>query len=83
MIKILFFAQLVDHAEQDSIELEYSNDMTTREVVKLLEPKLPKKLIDTLRFDAVMLSINQVFASWDDTLQDGDEIAFLPPFSGG
>ena len=83
MIKILFFAQLVDQAGQDSIELEYSKGMTTREAVNLLEPKLPKKLIDALRFDAVMLSINQVFASWDEPLQDDDEIAFLPPFSGG
>lgn len=83
MIKILFFAQLADHAEQDSIELEYSGNMTTREAVNLLEPKVPQKLIELLRFDAVMLSINQEFASWDDPLKDGDEIAFLPPFSGG
>lgn len=83
MIKFLFFAQLADHAEQDSIELEFSNGMTARVAVDFLELKLPKKLIDTLRFDAAMLSVNQVIASWDDPLKDGDEVAFLPPFSGG
>ena len=83
MIKFLFFAQLADHAEQDSVELEFSNGVTTRDAVDLLEPKLPKKLIDALRFDAAMLSVNQAIAGWDDPLKDGDEVAFLPPFSGG
>jgi molybdopterin converting factor small subunit len=44
---------------------------------------MPKELIDSLRFDAVMLSVNQVMADWDHVLNDGDELAFLPPFSGG
>jgi sulfur-carrier protein len=31
----------------------------------------------------VRVAINQQFASWDAPLADGDELAFLPPISGG
>jgi len=31
----------------------------------------------------VRVAINQQFASWDTTLSGGDELAFLPPISGG
>jgi molybdopterin converting factor small subunit len=29
------------------------------------------------------VAINQQFASWDTPLTSGDELAFLPPISGG
>jgi molybdopterin converting factor small subunit len=29
------------------------------------------------------VAINQQFASWDALLNSGDELAFLPPISGG
>ena len=31
----------------------------------------------------IRVAINQEFASWDAALQAGDELAFLPPISGG
>lgn len=31
----------------------------------------------------VRVAINQQFAAWDAPLQAGDELAFLPPISGG
>ena len=31
----------------------------------------------------IRVAINQQFASWDAALQAGDELAFLPPISGG
>lgn len=31
----------------------------------------------------VRVAINQQFASWDTPLSGGDELAFLPPISGG
>jgi len=31
----------------------------------------------------VRVAINQQFATWDSSLAAGDELAFLPPISGG
>ncbi|MFT7527863.1 MAG: molybdopterin synthase sulfur carrier subunit [Arenicella sp.] len=83
MIKLLFFAQLADQAGKEFHNLEFEEGISSREVVNRLEASMPKELIDSLRFDAVMLSVNQVMADWDHVLNDGDEVAFLPPFSGG
>jgi molybdopterin converting factor small subunit len=33
--------------------------------------------------DGVRVAINQAFAAADTPLADGDELAFLPPISGG
>ena len=83
MIKLMFFAQLADQAGKEVHALDYEEGINSREVVNRLQSSMPKELIDSLRFDAVMLSVNQVMADWDQVLNDGDEVAFLPPFSGG
>lgn len=33
--------------------------------------------------DRIRVAVNGAFASFDSALRDGDEIAFLPPVSGG
>lgn len=83
MIRVLFFAQLADYAQRDGSSVDYQAGLTPRAVVDALAADMPAELIEALRFDANMLSVNQVFAGWDDPLSDGDEVAFLPPFSGG
>ena len=38
---------------------------------------------DIIRDKKVMISVNQEMADSDTIIHDGDEVAFLPPFSGG
>ena len=33
--------------------------------------------------ERVRVAVNGIFARWDHAVADGDEIAFLPPVSGG
>jgi sulfur-carrier protein len=37
----------------------------------------------TLPAERIRVAVNGRFADWDRGLADGDEIAFLPPVSGG
>lgn len=83
MIKFLFFAQLAELAERNSLVIEYQAGQSAREYIRTLSDSLSKPTIDLLSDGATMLSINQKLASWDDELSDGDEIGLLPPFSGG
>ncbi|MDJ0684375.1 MAG: molybdopterin converting factor subunit 1 [Alphaproteobacteria bacterium] len=55
----------------------------------------PTALVDWLRtrgdgyalafsdISAIKVAINQEFASFDDPISDGDEVAFFPPVTGG
>jgi molybdopterin converting factor small subunit len=38
---------------------------------------------ELIREKKVLISVNQEMASVDTIIHDGDEVAFLPPFSGG
>ncbi len=79
----MFFAQLAEQAGIDEIELEFDEGKTPRDYLEPMRSLTTSKVVDTLEQDVVMVSINQIFASWDDELHDGDVVGLLPPFSGG
>jgi molybdopterin synthase sulfur carrier subunit len=83
MIKLLFFAQLAELAEKEALNVEFEPGTTIRGLLDLMSETETDQLIESLRHDVVMVSVNQIIADWDQVLEDGDEVAFLPPFSGG
>ena len=83
MIKVLLFAQLADLAETNALEYDFEQDMTPRSLVKSMVGTAPQALTDVLQHDLVMVAANEVMIDWDKPLEDGDTVAFLPPFSGG
>ncbi|MBX2848584.1 MAG: MoaD/ThiS family protein [Acidiferrobacterales bacterium] len=83
MIKFLFFAQLAEQADRNSLELQYQEGKPVCDYIELMAKYLPSDAIETLNDGATMVSINQNLAAWDHTVADGDEVGLLPPFSGG
>lgn len=83
MIKFLFFAQLAEQADRNSLELQYQEGKPVSDYIELMAKYLPSDAIETLNDGATMVSINQNLAAWDHTVADGDEVGLLPPFSGG
>lgn len=77
MNKILFFAHLKDAVGEDSIRVDVSGK-TVAEVKGILAKDYHLQKLDT-----AMTAVNEEFASDDDLIQPGDEIAFIPPVSGG
>jgi molybdopterin converting factor subunit 1 len=64
--------------EQVEIGLEEGSDVSSLiEVIKEKHPKLGE-LTETL-----VISVNWEYATYDTKLKDGDEVALLPPVSGG
>jgi molybdopterin synthase sulfur carrier subunit len=77
-VRVLYFASLRDAAgcaseaiEADSLLLSdlYDRQRATHGFV------LPR---ETLR-----VAVNGAFAAWGDAAEDGDDVAFIPPVSGG
>lgn len=77
MNKVLFFAHLRDAVGEEFLKLDASG-----KTVAELKVELASKY-DLPKLDTVMTAINEEFASNDEVIRDGDEIAFIPPVSGG
>lgn len=77
MNKILFFAHLKDAVGEEFIRMDVAGK-TVSEVKELLVEKY-----DLQKLDTAMAAVNEEFASLEDVIQPGDEIAFIPPVSGG
>lgn len=78
--RVLFFGKLKDivGAAERSVEIH------SKETIDDLFQRLSRDLPGIAAFrSSVVASRNQEFAPWTTILEPGDEIAFLPPVSGG
>jgi len=79
-ITVLFFGMLKDFAGRGSESLTLPDDATLSDVLKHFEKQIPR-LKDFAA--SIAMSVNQEYAGPDTSLKDGDEVALLPPVSGG
>ncbi len=79
-VRVLFFGMLKDLTGRGSDLLTLPEHATLADVVIHYEEMTPR-LEDFAA--SVAISINQEFAAPNSPLKEGDEIAFLPPVSGG
>ena len=79
-INARLFARLREQAGIDSETVHVPERSTVRDVYAALRrahPALESSL------DAVRPAINLEFSDWDASVGEGDEVAFIPPVSGG
>lgn len=82
MITVLFFAHLKETLGYDRMQVETTDAST----VALLRQKLADKgeaWAKSLACGSTLVAVNQTMAKEDVTLNDGDEVAFFPPVTGG
>ena len=77
---MLFFGRLKDVVGHSEKSLDVSDASTIEQLFALYAERIPE--LAKYR-SSVVASRNQEFASWDTLLHAGDEVAFLPPVSGG
>ena len=82
MITLKYFASLKSIAEKEEDRLDIENPITLDQLSDIISKTTPK-MGEMIREKKVLISINQEMASDDTVIHDGDEVAFLPPFSGG
>lgn len=79
-IRVLLFGVLKDIYERSSEELDLPLGATVADVLEHYRREAPEQR--TL-FPVLALSVNQQYAQITHLLRDGDEVALLPPVSGG
>lgn len=75
-IKVLFFGSISEAAGRQEEELEINGGSDA--LLVLVKEKYPA--IGDLRFS---IAVNQEITLTDKELNEGDEVALLPPFTGG
>jgi molybdopterin converting factor subunit 1 len=79
-VRVLFFGQLREITGLNQDETDLSEGARVEDLFNRYGAQFPK----LLEFRAsVAASINQEYAPWPAPLSQGDEVAFLPPVSGG
>lgn len=79
-VKVLFFGQLKEIVGVAQEELELSDGARVEDLFERYGRRFPK----LAEFRAsIAASVNQEYAGWRASLAAGDEVAFLPPVSGG
>jgi len=78
--RVLFFGKLKDIAGGPERSVEFRSGETISELFERCVSQKPE--LAPFR-SSVVASRNQEFAPWTTVLESGDEVAFLPPVSGG
>jgi molybdopterin converting factor subunit 1 len=79
-VNVLFFGRLKEIVGGPEQVLEIAEGATLEELFSRCAARYPE--LSRYR-SSLVATRNQEFTSWDTGLHVGDEIAFLPPVSGG
>ena len=79
-VRVRFFARLREQTGTETEALQVQPGATLEDVYGVLRRKHPALESDR---KAVRGAINQEVSDWSAVVADGDEVAFIPPVSGG
>ena len=79
-VRALFFGRAHEVTGFSEEELEFGEGRTIGDLQRQYEARFPQL---ALLAESLVMAVNQEIARRDQPLRDGDEVAFLPPVSGG
>jgi molybdopterin converting factor subunit 1 len=80
-VHVRLFAILRERAGRDEIELELPDGATVKDAVQAVAER--HGLADVVARLPVVMAVNREYASADSVLSESDELALIPPVSGG
>ena len=79
-VKVCLFARAREAYGQAETTVALPEQATPTDCFEILVGQSPA--LARLR-PSLLVAVNEEYAKWDGTLSEGDEIAFIPPVSGG
>ena len=80
-VEVKLFAIFRERAERDSIELELTEPATVADALAALAER--RELAELIERMPVRMALNREYAGEEAPVADGDELALIPPISGG
>ena len=81
-VTVYFFASLREVIDTDAIRLQLT-EATVAGVRDRLKERLDATQWEAIAAAGVRVAVNQEIVQGEVALKDGDEVAFLPPVTGG
>jgi molybdopterin converting factor subunit 1 len=81
VVNVRLFAMLRERAGRDEVEVELPEGATVREAMAAVAGE--HGLADLLARVPVVMAVNREYASAESVLAEADELALIPPVSGG
>lgn len=75
-----FFALYRERIGKSVMEIDIEDSSNVEDLVNLVVNTYPSLSSDASK---IVVAVNRVYAEHDCVLSDGDEVAFIPPVSGG
>ncbi|MBT6297348.1 MAG: MoaD/ThiS family protein [Nitrospina sp.] len=82
MITVKYFANLRSIAGKEEDQFDMGSETTLKNLSHEISKTAPK-ICEMILGKKIMVSVNLDVASLEAIIKDGDEVALLPPFSGG
>jgi molybdopterin converting factor subunit 1 len=79
-VTVLYFASIRDLTGRASDEVELSEGAALSDLLKEVTSRYPKV---GAMVASLMMSVNEDYAEPSTVLSEGDEVALIPPVSGG
>jgi molybdopterin synthase sulfur carrier subunit len=82
MIRVLFFARFAEELGVRELSQEWQEGLTSRHLLQSLGKK-GRVWQQVLSAQDVKIAVNQELINGEQPINDGDEVAFFPPMTGG
>ncbi len=79
-VKVKYFAVLHEELGRDEEDMELPDEATLGNILERLEAEWPEI---AEYYDVMQMSVNWEYATPDTQLSEGDEVALIPPVTGG
>ena len=78
-MKVLAFVIVKEIFNNSTVDVDLTDGVTVEKLKTLLEKKYPR----LNQLGSYMISVNNEYATMNYVIQKGDEVAIIPPVSGG
>ncbi len=82
-LNIQFFASLREQLGHEQITIDWPNADSANTLIETIAGKLGPNASHILSQPDILVAVNQTMVDKDHQIEPGDEVAFLPPVTGG
>lgn len=82
-LEVKFFASLRELLSTESLAVDWPEPADISVLIDQLDTRLGAETREILEASDILIAVNQTMVQRSHVLQPGDEVAFLPPVTGG